>query len=307
MIAAIPRFFEFYSNFLIESLTALRKQGLLYTEIGKVNPMLAPAHLSPIFHFVSPQGLPEGALVTKFRPEPYNWTLSAGPIQEIEISELLVTLVRPDGSTINNQKYFEAVHAAGLEAKVDKLLILAAIDFAVENDLIGQITIGQNNEHKVDRIIAVNVFQASFTRDLIDTVVERLAYHGLTPGYLMTEKLEHKTEITAAQIDAVEYGHSLGLNLAIDDVDPRDPHDRDRVRVFGPYANIVKVKREVMRDVRNGLYDPLQFEADLASMIEGHSVLVVAEGVPRKHHDRMPLSVNATQSMWGDLPPPTGK
>ena len=289
MIAAIRPFFGFYSNYLIESLTALRKQGLISPEIWNIRSMLAPL-VRTAFQFVSPTGLPGAATVLAYRSEPYHWTESAGPIREIEIAELLVSLAGPDGAAIKNPKYFEAVHAAGLEAEVDKRIVPAAIDYAVENDLIGG-----------NQVIAVNMFQASATPEFFDLVSERLSFHGLGTDQIMLELLEHQTEITNKHIEAVAYGRSLGLNFALDDVDPRDPHDRERVRLFAPFCNIIKIKREVMRDVRNGLYDADQFEADLASLTEGQDVLVLAEGVPRKNHSEMPFSVNATQSMWVDL------
>ena len=251
--------------------------------------MLAPP-LKRLFHFVSPAGLPGDAIVTGYRPQAYHWTASAGPMRELEISELLVTLARPDGSPIKNPAYFEAVHAAGQEAEADKRIIPAGIDYAVENNLVGE-----------NKRIALNMFQDSATREFMDDIAARLAFHGLSADKVMLELLEHKTPITLAHIDAVEYGRSLGLNFALDDIDPRDPHDRERVRLFAPFCSIIKIKREVMRDVRNGLYDDAQFEADLEALTDGHPVLVVAEGVPRSHHGVMPASVNATQSLWGDL------
>jgi len=296
MIAAIPRFFEFYSNFLIESLTALRKQGLLYTEIGNLKPMLSPQPITPLFKFVSPEGLPGNAVVQGFRPERYNWTSRAGPVDEIEIAELLVSLVAPDGTPISNQAYFEAVHAAGRSAEVDALIIPAGIDFAFQNGLIG------NNQ-----VIAMNMFQASATFELFDNVYKRLAKYQLCPDDVMIELLEYKTEITQEQIDAVAYGHELGLGFALDDIDPRDPHDRERVAKFAPYCNVLKIKREVMEELEQGTYPRAQFEEDVAALAGNHNVLIVAEGITRALHSRMPFIVSATQSMWGELPPPTGK
>lgn len=254
--------------------------------------MLAPALKKPFIASSAPE-LPDNVTVHHFSAEHYRWTTTAGDeAQGVAIAELLVRMAHADGTPVNNQKYFVRQHQAGNEIEIDRKIVPAAIDFATKNDLIGG-----------DKVIALNIFQASVSREMFEDVVDHLAEHELGAGHILFELLEHPTPITSSHVAAVAYGNRLGFNFGIDDVDPRNPHDQERVRQFAPYCVILKIKREVMRDIRNGLYSPEQFEEDLGHMIGNNELLVVAEGVPRAHQPQMPPRVNATQSMFGDLAP----
>lgn len=238
--------------------------------------------------------LPGDARVHTFERQPYNWTSTvSAEIRQLEVAELLARLKDPSGAAINNQRYFNGIHEAGLGPKVDKMLVMAAIDFAIEHDLVGG-----------DKSVAINVFQASATPEFFDEIKLFLNNRGLQPNDIVIELLEHETEITEAQVDAISYGQGhLGFHFALDDVDPRNDHDRKRVAAFGDSCDFLKLRREVARDCKNGIYPEDQYEADIAKITESLSLCIVAEGVPRQHQYRMSARIGATQSMFGDLAP----
>jgi EAL domain-containing protein (putative c-di-GMP-specific phosphodiesterase class I) len=116
------------------------------------------------------------------------------------------------------------------------------------------------------------------------------------------EILEHQTEITQEMHEALDLAVKLGFPIALDDIDLRIPFDRERVFEFGDRCQIVKLRREVIRDYRNGLYPTLP--EDLHMLTQKCDVLILAEGVPFQLQDQVSnLPVSATQSMHDKVRP----
>ena len=234
--------------------------------------------------------LPGGAHILGYTPQAYNWTSQAGEARQIRIAEMLVALCDAQGKKIKNQTFFEQVHANGQEALVDKQIILSGIEYGVKHGLISETSVA-----------AFNVFPASLTKQLVLDIKMKLSGHGMPASSFLFEVLEHKTEITQEMHDALDLAVQLGFPIALDDVDLRVPFDCERVLEFGDRCQIVKLRREVIRDYRNGNYPELP--EDLRMLTEKCNVLILAEGVPQElQHQISNLPVSATQSMHDKKP-----
>lgn len=283
-----PQTFGGLWQFLLKSLTGSAGKGLNMRYDLNTQPRDREALLrtsEPFDNAVHLSALPGGAYIVGFTPQAYNWTPDAGELREIRIAEMLVSLGDAQGKKIKNQGYFEGVHANGQEALVDKRIILSGIRYGIKNGLISP-----------TQVAAFNIFPASLTREFVLDIKMNLSGHNMPASSVLFEILEHNTEITQDMHDAVDLAVKLGFPLALDDVDLRIPFDRERVYEFANRCQIVKLRREVIRDFRNGNYPDLPAHLDM--LIGKNDVLVLAEGVPFQSQDQVSgLPVSATQSM----------
>lgn len=235
--------------------------------------------------------LPGGVYILGYIPQAYNWTPQAGELREIKIAEMLVSLCDAQGKKVKNQGFFEGVHARGDEARVDKQIILSGIEYGIKHGLISPTAVA-----------AFNVFPASLTKELVLDIKMKLSGHGMPASSFLFEILEHQTEITQEMHEALDLAVKLGFPIALDDIDLRIPFDRERVFEFGDRCQIIKLRREVIRDYRNGLYPTLP--EDLHMLTQKCDVLILAEGVPFQLQDQVSnLPVSATQSMHDKVRP----
>lgn len=246
------------------------------------------------FSMASPDGLPGGARIASFEAQHYQAVTRDGEKEgnHPHIAEMLVRLEAVNGGKVNNQKFFESVHAAHLGAQVDRVIIRAGIDHAIEHGYCS--ARGSNGLRP-----AFNVFQSTMSEKFVMDVAEQLDKKGMDPGSVVLELLEHQTNFTKKQRDGMILATTVGITLALDDVDPRLEWDRNRMNQLAPSCAIVKLRREVLRDVNNGVYPREQFELDMQELSRGLNFQLVAEGVPKAHQDRMPHCVHYTQS-WHD-------
>lgn len=250
--------------------------------------MLAPA-LLPRIVFDQTRQVTEGVYVSSFRAQRYHWIQGVVEEDNPQIHEMLVDLVDATGAPINNGTFFDDVHARDVGTQVDLVLVPQAIRFAQQSGLFAQ-----------GGMIAVNMYATSATHEFFDACAAEMEKIGY-PHSLMIELLEYHSQIDEAMLEALRYGHeACGISFSIDDVDPRIPHDLDRIKHFADLAQVVKLRSSVIEDYLAGRYDEL---ADDICQMTQLGLYVLAEGVKRHEaHMLSHLGLHATQSMFGDLP-----
>ncbi len=263
-------------KFLIEMLTRPGQEVLSFLEIWNKKSMTAVlGNPFTTMTNAAPVQLPGDVTIVGYESQPYRMIDGTGhaPDREV-ISEQLVRMLHADGRKVNNQRFFESVHQMGIGPLVDETLLLAGIDYAVAD-----------GQFKDGKTAAYNMFTQSLDEGLLMKVGVRLANHGLDNRRIVIELLEYETPITRRYTQAVEFGHKIGMRFVLDDVDPRESHDRYRVAVFGKHCEGIKMRREVMRDIENGTYQRKDLERDLAQLLLGKHLYIVFEGVPesRQH------------------------
>lgn len=220
----------------------------------------------PLFMSFRKAVLPFEVRVTDFRIEPYH-PLTGGDI----VYEMLADV--EGAGEEGNEGFFRRVHEEKKGPEVDRHLFFKAMDFARELGIWPK------------RKIAVNLYPDSLNAEFFLNALSYLKHYGIPHDKLVIEVLEHDDMHPDQGIDTLVLARSLGLQFALDDVDPRV--DEKRTDKYGLIVDYMKIDKKVVKAWKAGQYPEL--ESHIQKLAKLHDVGIVLEGVTREEAKRYGL------------------
>ncbi len=218
-----------------------------------------PPEEAPLFKSFRKVALPFEVRVTDFRIEPYH-PLTGGDI----VYEMLANV--EGAGDEGNEGFFRRVHEEKKGPEVDRHLFFKAMDFARELGIWPK------------RKIALNLYPDSLNDRFLLNALSYLKHYDIPNNKLVIEVLEHDDMHPDQSIETLELAASLGLQFALDDVDPRV--DQPRIDKYGPVVDYMKIDKAVIRDFKEKKYPGL--ETDIQKLEKFYNVGIVLEGVTRE-------------------------
>jgi EAL domain-containing protein (putative c-di-GMP-specific phosphodiesterase class I) len=141
---------------------------------------------------------------------------------------------KPNGQSAG--LFFDAARAAGRVIDTDIIIFERAVD---DQQLTGD-------------FVSINLnVETIFSRELYDSLMRIVRkYPNFDPSKICLEITEQGGVPHNFNPQTLINLKSMGFKLALDDFDPTKPEEHARLRVFGPYVDIVKFPHEMMGDVR---------------------------------------------------------